>query len=136
VGKQQRWRFWGFSCLLVLVASLVSGSVIATAAGTSNKATLNITAPASAPSHTPFNVTLSGKAGKYNEVSVSTYASKCPATVLGTTNSAAVKSNHKFKVTLSTFAIQPGTHWVCAYLWKRHNLNGSNIHKSKTFQAT
>jgi hypothetical protein len=137
VGKQRRWRAWGSLFVLMLVVALGGGSAIAAAANTTKKASLNITVPASAPNHTQITVTLSGQAGKYNEVSVATYASKCSATVLSATNSAAVKPMHKFKVKLSTSAgNHPGTYYACAYLYNTAHRYGSNIHKSKTFHTT
>ena len=130
------WRFRGFSFLLVVMLALIGGSAIATAAGTTKKPSLKVAVPASVPHATTLTVTLSGEAGKYNAVAAYNYRGTCPAKVPLTYNSKPVKRNRNFKVQLSIQSANAGTHHACAYLYNSATPQGSDIHKSKTFQVT
>ena len=133
---RRRWRFWAFSCLFVIVVSLV-GTVIAAAAATSTKASIKITAlPASAPQFTEISVTVSGQAGPYNRVVAADNGTACPAQVQTTYHQKTVKPNHPFKVKLLTNSDNPGTHHACVYLYNTAHPSGRNVHASKTFQTT
>jgi hypothetical protein len=143
-------RSVGATTLLAAIALLGASLAFAThssgragASGTPHKGSMKFIVPSSVKAGSTWAERAKGYSGRNNALTFFAfkggrcYANERGMTLAGATGvTVSVQKNHKFDVSRSFVAANPGTHNACAYLYRSASPGATQVRRATTYQVT